>query len=86
MKSLDQRTAFFSSLQMSESRDAEYIYLSHDFTVIIRFFLLCCTHQDFKITLAYAELNPDMGFGCKIYKERFVAVESLYNPLSMRKY
>lgn len=38
MKSLDQRTVFFSRLQMSESREAEYIYLSHDFTAIIRFF------------------------------------------------
>lgn len=22
--------------------------------------------------LAYAELNPDTGFGCRMYKERFV--------------
>lgn len=74
---------------MSESRDAEYIYLSHGFTAIIRFFfffLLCCIHQDFKIMLVYAELNPDMGFGCKMYKERFVSAKSPYNPLSMRGY
>lgn len=86
MKSLDQRTVYFSRLQMSESRDAECIYLSCDFTAVIRFFLLYCIHQDFKIMLAYAELNPDTGFGCKIDKERFVAAESLYNPLSMSRY
>lgn len=71
---------------MSECRDAEYIYLSCDFTAIIRVFLLCCIHQDFKIMLAYAELNPDTGFGCKMYKERFVSAKSPYNPLSVRGY
>lgn len=36
--------------------------------------------------LAYFELKPDLGFGCRTCKKRFVAVESLFVSLFMREY
>lgn len=42
-------------------------------------------HQDFKIILAYFELNPDRGFCYRICKERFVALESLFSSFFFKK-